>query len=92
MALYQEAQYGIEQYDNAGALRAGRIPEHQMLTSPAWGVRRLTPTECRRLQGFTDDWNDWQSDSAAYRQLGNAVCVNEAEWLGRQLLAAMEAQ
>jgi len=65
---------------------------HSRQVAGPWGVRRLTPTECRRLQGFPDDWNDWQSDSAAYRQLGNAVCVNEAEWLGRQLLAAMEAQ
>jgi DNA (cytosine-5)-methyltransferase 1 len=49
-------------------------------------VRRLTPTECERLQGFPDGWTDRQSDSARYRQLGNAVCVNVAEWIGRRIM------
>ena len=38
-------------------------------------VRRLTPLECERLQGFPDHWTAGQSDSARYRQLGNAVAV-----------------
>lgn len=54
---------------------------------PSLGVRRLTPTECERLQGFPDGWTDGQADSARYRQLGNAVCVPVAEWLGRRLAA-----
>ncbi len=54
-----------------------------------YGVRRLTPTECCRLQGFPDDWNDGQSDSARYRQLGNAVAVPCAHWLGRRILGAL---
>lgn len=49
------------------------------------GVRRLTPTECERLQGFPDGWTAEQSDSQRYRQLGNAVCVSVAEWLGHRL-------
>lgn len=51
-------------------------------------VRRLTPTECCRLQGFPDDWFDGTglSDSAMYRTLGNAVCVPVAEWIGRRLV------
>lgn len=50
--------------------------------------RRLTPTECERLQGFPDGWTavNGQSDSARYKQLGNAVCVNVAEWLGRRIV------
>jgi site-specific DNA-cytosine methylase len=56
------------------------------VAAPAFGVRRLTPTECRRLQNFPDDWNDGQSDSAAYRQLGNAVCVANAEWIGHRIV------
>jgi DNA (cytosine-5)-methyltransferase 1 len=56
-------------------------------------VRRLTPKECERLQAFPDDWTKWladgreQSDSARYRQLGNAVCVAVAEWIMRRLAA-----
>ena len=39
-------------------------------------VRRLTPRECARLQGFTDDFVIPVSDSQAYKQFGNAVTVN----------------
>jgi len=52
------------------------------------GVRRLTPTECERLQGFPDGWTASQSDSARYRMLGNAVAVPVVEWIARRLLAA----
>lgn len=58
----------------------------------AIGVRRLTPRECERLQGFPDDWTRWGADgkeisnSARYRMLGNAVTVNVAEWIGRRLM------
>jgi DNA (cytosine-5)-methyltransferase 1 len=48
-------------------------------------VRRLTPIECERLQGFPDNWTDGQSDTHRYKQLGNAVTVNVAEWIGLQL-------
>ena len=48
-------------------------------------VRRLTPRECERLQGFPDDWTGDQSDSARYKQMGNAVTANVVEWIGRRL-------
>ena len=38
-------------------------------------IRRLTPTECERLQGFPDGWTDGQSDTQRYKQCGNAVSV-----------------
>jgi len=50
-------------------------------------VRRLTPTECERLQGFPDGWTDGQADAARYRQLGNAVAVPVVEWITRRLVA-----
>jgi DNA (cytosine-5)-methyltransferase 1 len=53
-------------------------------------VRRLTPVECCRLQGFPDDWNDDQTDSQRYRQMGNAVCVPVAEWIGRRIAEAIK--
>jgi DNA (cytosine-5)-methyltransferase 1 len=52
-------------------------------------VRTLTPTECERLQGFPDGWTDGQPKTTRYRQLGNAVAVPVAEWIGRQLLGAI---
>ena len=61
-------------------------------------VRRLTPVECCRLQGFPDDWNAEgidksgkrivMADSSRYKQLGNAVTVNVAEWLAKRINAA----
>ena len=44
-------------------------------------VRRLTPLECERLQGFPDDWTVSQSDSQRYKQMGNAVAVPVVEWI-----------
>ena len=38
-------------------------------------LRKLTPTECERLQGFPDGWTEAQSDTQRYKQLGNAVTV-----------------
>lgn len=52
------------------------------------GVRRLTPTECERLQGFPDGWTDGQSDSVRYRQLGNAVAVPVVEWIAKRIVKA----
>lgn len=39
-------------------------------------IRRFTPTECERLQGFPDNWTEGVSDSQRYKQLGNAVTTN----------------
>ena len=39
-------------------------------------LRRLTPTECERHQGFPDGWTRGISDSQRYKCLGNAVTVN----------------
>lgn len=65
---------------------------HNRQISQGMSVRRLTPRECERLQGFPDDWTRWDasgkeiSDSARYRMLGNAVTATVAEWLGSQIV------
>jgi len=60
-------------------------------------VRRLTPMECERLQGFPDGWTSHrvdekkgvieQADSPRYKQMGNAVAVPVVEWIVRRLVA-----
>ena len=55
-------------------------------------VRRLTPSECERLQGFPDGWTSGQADAHRYRQMGNAVCVPVVEWIGRRAVAWLERQ
>lgn len=54
-------------------------------------LRKVTPRECERLQGFPDDWtlngvNGVLRDSQRYRYLGNSVTVNVAEWLGKRIV------
>jgi len=60
------------------------VPAIQEQDKPAV-VRRLTPTECERLQGFPDGWTEDQADSHRYKQMGNAVTVNVIEWIGSRL-------
>lgn len=65
----------------------------------AMTVRRLTPRECERLQGFPDDYTliPWRKKAAAdcpdgprYKALGNSMAVNCMEWIGERI-AAFEA-
>ena len=49
-------------------------------------IRRLTPTECERLQGFPDSWTEGISDSQRYKCLGNAVTVNVIREIIAQLI------
>ncbi len=62
-------------------------------------VRRLTPRECERLQGFPDDWTliPWRKKPAAdcpdgprYKALGNSMACNCMAWIGERI-AAVEA-
>lgn len=52
-------------------------------------VRRLTPVECERLQGFPDNWTDNQADSNRYKQMGNAVAVPVVEWIVNRMVAQL---
>lgn len=54
-------------------------------------VRRLTPRECERLQGFSDGWTDITykgkkaADGPRYKSLGNAMAVPVLSWIGNRL-------
>lgn len=52
-----------------------------------WIVRRLTPTECERLQGFPDGYTDLGGtpDARRYKQIGNSMAVPVMLWLGRRI-------
>lgn len=88
---FQESQSGFRERGQHPTLDShnGSRRHHGVITG---GVRRLTPKECERLQGFPDDWTRWGadgeelSDSARYRMIGNAVCVNVAQWLARRII------
>ena len=71
--------------DQTGAL-AANTGMHQTNYIHAYGVRRLTPVECERLQSFPDGWTEPAvSDSARYKAMGNAVTVNVVRWILRRL-------
>lgn len=69
--------------------------QDQTLMQPENGVvRRLTPTECERLQGFPDGWTDipykgkeHPPDGPRYKALGNSFCVNVVRWIGERIQA-----
>jgi len=56
-------------------------------------VRRLTPRECERLQGFPDDWtlvtyrNKPAADGPRYKALGNSMAVPVMRWIGERIAA-----
>jgi DNA (cytosine-5)-methyltransferase 1 len=60
-------------------------------------VRRLTPTECERLQGFPDGWTDvpfkgseHPPDTPRYKALGNSMAVPVMRWLGERIQMVQE--
>jgi site-specific DNA-cytosine methylase len=64
--------------------------QHASVVVPPSVVRRLTPTECERLQGFPDGWTEGQTDGHCYKQMGNAVAVPVVEWIMERLVACDE--
>ena len=60
--------------------------QHASVVVPPSVVRRLTPTECERLQGFPDGWTEGQTDGHRYNQMGNAVAVPVVEWIMERLV------
>jgi DNA (cytosine-5)-methyltransferase 1 len=164
IGIFQDSEFGVAKYDSAGTLRAGRIPEHQMVMQPiAWdeelnpfvdiagtllrggaggrhdgvaqpmvwdttnitspqngsnpkhddpcftlakgqhpplltsmAVRRLTPVECERLQGFPDGYTNipWRKkpespDGPRYKALGNSWAVPVVRWIGKRIQEAV---
>src|SRR5690606_37830383 len=68
---------------HTAALHVGQTPAVAFAQNQPPTVRRLTPLECERLQGFPDHWTavPGNADTQRYRQLGNAVAVPVVEWI-----------
>jgi DNA (cytosine-5)-methyltransferase 1 len=89
----QEGQTGVREHETAGTVRSdapgsqagGSLIRHRM------AVRRLTPRECERLQGFPDDYTlipyrgKPAPDGPRYRAIGNSMAVPVMRWIGRRI-------
>jgi len=73
--------------DGSPMFTLDRVSGHGVATEQT--VRRLTPVECERLQGFPDDWTSGQADSNRYKQMGNAVAVPVVEWIVSRMVAQL---
>jgi DNA (cytosine-5)-methyltransferase 1 len=71
----------------AGALMAEPGMKQQNYIQQTMRVRRLTPKECERLQGFPDDYTNTptSSDSTRYKSLGNSMAVPVMKWIGERI-------
>jgi DNA (cytosine-5)-methyltransferase 1 len=102
-SVYRIQAFG--QYDDDGTASTLRARDYKDATDrsvASHGVRRLTPRECERLQGFPDGWTclcpargDTATcicpDSPRYKQMGNAVTVPVITWIARRLMAEADA-
>ena len=73
-------------------IRAASGGSSRSYVDDQWAVRRLTPRECERLQGFPDDWTAIDrlggkpaADSPRYKAIGNSMAVNVMRWIGRRI-------
>lgn len=101
-----DCRNGTENPDTNGTLQAkstgGQSLNLNNVVREAMTVRRLTPMECERLQGFPDGWTDigdWQdskgkkrqtTDSARYKALGNSIALPPWKWVLKRLCAQYE--
>ena len=76
---------------NLGEAQNDSKPENETLVLL---IRRLTPLECERLQGFPDGWTDIEgaSDSARYKALGNSVAIPCVDYVLQGIAWAITAQ
>jgi DNA (cytosine-5)-methyltransferase 1 len=69
----------------ANCLTTGKHNIEKWIIQPDIKIRRLTPKECERLQGFPDNWTFGISDTQRYKCLGNAVTVNVIETIIKKI-------
>lgn len=99
-ATHQTYVVGYQGSDLGHALRANpskadkpssstyMVQDRMFGNVPCVGVRRLTPTECERLQGFPDGWTavDGAKDTTRYKAIGNAVAVPVVRWIAERMI------
>ena len=95
-AIYLITDHGVskKKYTIASTLKAnmGTFADRVPVIKDAFGIRKITPRECIRLQGFPDDFKSPPSISmnSAYKQIGNTVCVPVIRRIAEKILTALK--
>lgn len=77
-------------YTNTISARYYKDGSEALIKQEEKNPRKLTPRECARLQGFPEEFIIPVSDSQAYKQFGNSVCINVIEAVAKQMVKYME--
>jgi DNA (cytosine-5)-methyltransferase 1 len=95
LSTVQDQQIAIASSDKAGTLRANPGSGFRSDGTPVEGVaiqnmavRRLTPVECERLQGFPDNYTNIKNncpDGPRYKAMGNSMAVPVMRWIGERI-------
>jgi DNA (cytosine-5)-methyltransferase 1 len=93
LAVHENQRAEISVSDTAGYLKTsgGKPGQGYPAAFTGSAVRRLTPRECERLQGFPDDWtaithrNKPAADGSRYKALGNSMAVPVLRWIGERI-------
>lgn len=97
-AVFQEAQIICSAYsqENINLLACNEKENPYFVKQET--LRRLTPVECERLQGFPDNWTriPWKGkdalecpDSPRYKAIGNSMTIPVMEWIGEQIIKSI---
>lgn len=98
--VFSESSFGqFKENETAGTLKAsgGNLGggSENLYFDVMYRLRKLTPKECLRLQGFPDDWFEnveGYSDTAAYKAIGNSMAVPVMKWIGERIKKVNEIQ
>jgi DNA (cytosine-5)-methyltransferase 1 len=94
--FYARVESTTKTLDAAGGLNPACSNGGTMIVNT--GVRRLTPVECERLQGFPDDWTlvphrgKPAADGPRYKAIGNSMAVPVMRWIGERIKCKSESQ
>jgi len=87
---YQDTVGALTSSDRKGP-NSQYVGQDKLVVEGPLLIRRLTPMECERLQGFPDGWTDipGASDSSRYKALGNSVAIPCVEYIMRRIAMAV---
>lgn len=96
IAFVQNQRNEVRETNVVGALQSQAGMKQQTFLKQGWTVRRFTPRECERLQGFPDDYTNIPygkptgpdvlcADSNRYKALGNSIATVVLTWIGERI-------